>query len=197
MGKHQQEGHQPGATWRLCRRGQLQTGQCPGADGAGFARPGRHKVWGQTEQAERNRARMESRAGCEGRNRGDRRLYEAPGDPPRCSCPPAPSFPSLTHMGRREGASIPAKETANPTVWLCGLPGMKFILTQWPQRSRCRQPRARSPCSLQSALCSQDSTEGLVPICRSHEALSKQGGALVPSPGLTRQFPTGSTVHSV
>lgn len=36
LDKHKQEGQQPAASWCLCRRGQLQTGQCPGADGAGL-----------------------------------------------------------------------------------------------------------------------------------------------------------------
>lgn len=36
-------------------------------------------------------------------------------------------------------------EAADQTVWLCGLPGMKFILTSDHSGSRHQQPRARSP----------------------------------------------------
>lgn len=43
---------------------------------------------------------------------------------------PCPLFPLPDSLERRERGLISAKETANPTVWLCGLPGMKFILTQ-------------------------------------------------------------------
>lgn len=39
-------------------------------------------------------------------------------------------------------------EAADQTVWLCGLPGMKFILTSDHSGSRHQQPRARSPRSL-------------------------------------------------
>lgn len=114
MGKHQQEGHQPGATWRLGRRGQLQAGQCPGADGAGFARPGRHKVWGQTDGAERDRARRKAKLGvrrgaavADVRTRLLGTLQDAAALLPR--------FPSLARMGRRERGLYPCQEDCKPS----------------------------------------------------------------------------------
>lgn len=114
MGKHQQEGHQPGATWRLCRWGQLQAGRCPGADGAGLARPGRHKVWGQTDQAERDRVRTEDRLGVK-RGAGEADictgLLGTLKDAPTLQPPP---FSSLTHSGRRDRGLYPCQGDCNP-----------------------------------------------------------------------------------
>lgn len=127
MGKHQQEGHQPGATWRLGHRGQLQAGQCPGADGAGFARSGRHKVWGQTDGAERDRVRRKAKLGVRrGAAEADvrTRLLGTLQDAAALLSPVSPPWPTWKE---ERGVFILAKKTANPAVWLCGLPGMNEV----------------------------------------------------------------------
>lgn len=98
-----------------------------------------------------------SKSGTQGKTRkGESREVSlwVPGGPPEAPAlrpPPPPPWPTAA-AEESAGAAALAREAADQTVWLCSLPGMKFFLTQPPQRGKHSQPRAQSPCACQRAL---------------------------------------------
>lgn len=106
---------------------QLQAGQRPGADGPqprvrsrerGDSQPGR--VWGGS-------LREREQTGHEGKERRAARPPQMGGlTEARVLQPPPP------HAAAQPGAGggAPAGEAAGQTVWLCGSPGIKVVLTQ-------------------------------------------------------------------
>lgn len=134
--ERQPEGCRPGVGQCSRCRGQLQTGQCPGADGAGHTSPGRAQG-ARTDRLGkgRRRARTETRLGEVGGPGGVRapcRVSQVPGTLPRAPAlgPRPPPWPTLAEG---EEDTTRGREAADQTVWPCGLPGMKLVLAQRPQ----------------------------------------------------------------